>query len=630
MAGRYDYDDDSDDEYIQSSDQFKERHDSCTDIPCCCLWIVCLMAFFTVMGYGFVNGNLKRLHHGIDNQGRVCGVDPNVTDKPYTFFCASSSWLAGSLGAAGMNFNNPVCVAACPLQPFGLNASDVGVIPGVIPECGWSPNGTSLSTVAYKTNVQMNYCMPDSAIHNAAKGEAVKAISGLVPTLQKAADSILLGWPVYIMMFFMAVFLGYAYLCCLKVFARIMIWLSIIVAFFALALVGGYLLYQAPTIGTNTVMEANFGKFATMMARIVGAACCAGAVGMVCLVCCCAGQIEYAVIAVQMTTDVMANIPSLLVAPVIKAVIKFKVAMFLAIGFVYLLSCAKPKQLAGSAMLRHYEFQDHEWYLIIFYGFMFYWIMAFLTALYQFSVAYATADYFFAVTTDAEGGRDVGCCNLIEALCVGLLWHQGSFAFGSAIIAVFSMIQRTIEYIESQNRDAATGKTLNPCVTILTCCCMCCVTMCKSCAEFINKNAYIGIAIKGYNFCTACKKALKVMIENAAGMAILNGATFVFQLAGLLLITACCIFISDAICQLSMFTDPGSKWFLPNPSVTVLVSALIGFAMAKIFMDVFDMVSDTLMYCFGLEGFNKNSPKVPDSVRMAVTEAEMKQSGYAE
>merc|ERR1712205_186762 len=127
---------------------------------------------------------------------------------------------------------------------------------------------------------------------------------------------------------------------------------------------------------------------------------------------------------------------------------------------------------------------------------------------------------------------------------------------------------------------------------------MCCVTMCKSCAEFINKNAYIGIAIKGDPFCTACRKALKVMIDNAAGMAILNGATFVFQIAGMVLITALCAFIADLICDLSTFTDPASERFLPHPPVTVVVSALIALAMAKIFMDVFDMVSDTLMYCF--------------------------------
>ena len=45
----------------------------------CGVWILCLMALFAVVGYGYVNGNPRRLHHGIDHLGRVCGVDAGVS-----------------------------------------------------------------------------------------------------------------------------------------------------------------------------------------------------------------------------------------------------------------------------------------------------------------------------------------------------------------------------------------------------------------------------------------------------------------------------------------------------------------------------------------------------------------------
>jgi len=267
----------------------------------------------------------------------------------------------------------------------------------------------------------------------------------------------------------------------------------------------------------------------------------------------------------------------------------------------------------GSAMARQFSYETNEWCMILYYMFMFFWIMSFLTAVYQFAIAYATADYYFAQVDyqGAPGDRDVGCCGVVEGLCVGLMWHQGSFAFGSFIIAVFSMIQCALEYVNKSNPE-------NPLVRCITCILQCIVGCCKSFAEFVNKNAYIGIAIKGYNFCKACQKAFEVMVKNAAGMAVLNGATFVFQIAGLLLITTSCLFIADVFCQLPHFTDVTSKWFLPNPPMVVFVCGLIAFAMAKIFMDVFDMVSDTLMYCFGLEGFNPNSQKVPEPVKEAM------------
>ena len=103
---------------------------------------------------------------------------------------------------------------------------------------------------------------------------------------------------------------------------------------------------------------------------------------------------------------------------------------------------------------------------------------------------------------------------------------------------------------------------------------MCCVTLCKSCAEFLNKNAYIDIAVKGDWFCTACRKAFKVMVENAGGMAILNGATFVFQIAGILLITAITILLTDALCNVETFKDSTGDWFLPNPVAVVIVREL--------------------------------------------------------
>jgi len=613
----YDADDsdESDNEPIQASEEFKDRHHgNCTDIPCCILWVLCLIALVGVAGYGFVNGNPKRLHHGIQFDGEVCGVGVNVTSKPYLYFCPPADWVGGHLAAAGfnLNLNYPVCVAACPVGPpvpvnvttFGLEALDKGLVPPQIVECGYLDQGTA----AYKTSEEMNYCVPDSAIHNTAKNAVADGISGASSTFMKFADSLAKGWPIYVVIFLLAMFLGYAYLCCLKVFARCMVWLAIIVAFLALAVAGVWLIMKAPDMGTNQAMKENFGNFATMTAYVLGGLCCLAAFAILALMCCCFSQIEYAVVAVKMTGDVMAHIPTLLLGPILKSIAKFTVGMLLLIGFVYLLSIAHPIQVAGTQM-RTFAYEPYEWGLILFYAFMFFWILSFMTALYQFAVAYVTADYYFSVS-DFDGDRDVGCCGIMEGMCVGLMWHSGSLAFGSFIIACFEMVQKAIEYV---NR----ASSKNPIAKCVSCCCICCIYCCKSCAEFVNKNAYIGVAIKGYNFCRACKKAFEIMIKMAGGMAVLNGATFVFQFAGIILITAICTVIAQMFSSVGSFTDPSSSWFIPHPPVVVVVSAIIGYAVAKVFMDVFDMVSDTLMYCFGLEGFDSNSRKCPPAVKEA-------------
>ena len=212
----------------------------------------------------------------------------------------------------------------------------------------------------------------------------------------EAGDSLAKGWRVYIIIFVLSIFLGYAYIFFLKVCARPAIWTAII--FTLLLLVAGacWCFVKAPTMGTNQIMTENFGQFATNMTYATGALCAIGAFLILCIVICHRNKIETAVIAVQMTTDVMACMPSLLLAPVIKAIVKFIVAMLMMFGFIYLLSVAKVTSVAGSAMARGFEYAQTDYYMMFFYLFMFFWLMSFFSALYQFALAYATADYYYA------------------------------------------------------------------------------------------------------------------------------------------------------------------------------------------------------------------------------------------
>merc|ERR1719272_2351985 len=115
----------------------------------------------------------------------------------------------------------------------------------------------------------------------------------------------------------------------------------------------------------------------------------------------------------------MAAMPSLLIAPVVKAIAKFIVALLMSLGGIYLLSVAKPTSIAGSAMARQFSYENSDYGMMFFFLFMFFWLMAFLSALYQFAIAYATADYYYADETSEKGGRDVGHCNVAEGLLVG-------------------------------------------------------------------------------------------------------------------------------------------------------------------------------------------------------------------
>merc|ERR1712019_267705 len=102
------------------------------------------------------------------------------------------------------------------------------------------------------------------------------------------------------------------------------------------------------------------------------------------------------------------------------------------------------------------------------------------------------------------------------------------------LIAALEVWQKAIEYAEQKNHEACD----NAIVSCLLCCCLCCVHCCKDIVEFVNKNAYIDIAIASGTFCESARRAVQMIVELGGAMAILNGATFLFTIFGTISIAA--------------------------------------------------------------------------------------------
>lgn len=71
-----------------------------------------------------------------------------------------------------------------------------------------------------------------------------------------------------------------------------------------------------------------------------------------------------------------------------------------------------------------------------------------------------------------------------------------------------------MQYIQYKMKDSE-----NRCVKCLLCCLSCCLACFQRFLEFLNKNAYIEIALFGYNFCTAAKTAFQLIVRNVLRMA---------------------------------------------------------------------------------------------------------------
>uniref|UniRef100_A0AAQ6AF74 Choline transporter-like protein n=1 Tax=Amphiprion ocellaris TaxID=80972 RepID=A0AAQ6AF74_AMPOC len=136
--------------------------------------------------------------------------------------------------------------------------------------------------------------------------------------------------------------------------------------------------------------------------------------------------------------------------------------------------------------------------------FVFLWLVNFTIALGQCTLAGAFASYYWAL----KKPDDIPACPLYSSFSRAIRYHTGSLAFGSLILAVVQMVR-----ILSQNFNLYFK------------------------LHFINRNAYIMIAIYGKNFCTSSKDAFFLLMRNVVRVAVLDKVTDFLLFLGKLLIS---------------------------------------------------------------------------------------------
>ncbi|XP_014748718.1 PREDICTED: choline transporter-like protein 2, partial [Sturnus vulgaris] len=136
-------------------------------------------------------------------------------------------------------------------------------------------------------------------------------------------------------------------------------------------------------------------------------------------------------------------------------------------------------------------------------------------------------------------------------------------------------------------------------------CLKCCFWCLEKFIKFLNRNAYIMIAIYGTNFCTSARNAFFLLMRNIIRVAVLDKVTdFLFFLGKLLIVGSVGIlaffFFTHRI-KLVQDTAPPLNYYWV-PILTVIVGSYL---IAHGFFSVYGMCVDTLFLCF-LEDLERN------------------------
>ncbi|XP_071371302.1 choline transporter-like protein 5-A [Centroberyx affinis] len=220
---------------------------------------------------------------------------------------------------------------------------------------------------------------------------------------------------------------------------------------------------------------------------------------------------------------------------------------------------------------------------------VFLWLVNFSLALEQCALAGAFASYYWA----RRKPQDIPPCPLFSSFSRAIRYHTGSLAFGALILSVVQLVRVILEYVEQKLRGAD-----NMVARFILCCMKCCFWCLERFIRYMNRNAYIMVAIYGKNFCTSAKDAFFLLMRNVVRVAVLDRVTDFLLFLGKVLIAG-----GVGVVAFFFFTRkiPVIQEEVPilNYYWVPLLTVVIGsYLIAHGFFSVYAMCVDTLFLCF--------------------------------
>ena len=193
-------------------------------------------------------------------------------------------------------------------------------------------------------------------------------------------------------------------------------------------------------------------------------------------------------------------------------------------------------------------------------------------------------------------------------------YHLGSIALGSFIVAVVQFVRAIMEYVDKKTKKL---QDTNPVVKFFMCCVKYCLWYLEKVLKYINRNAYILVAVKGYSYCYSALQAIKLIILNMMRIAAVNTVGDFLTWLGKLVVCGVCGFLAFLMCDMDTYTDPDSDYYLTSPLLPVLVCAFIGYMEADIFLSVYEMAVDTILLSFCEDCNQSGGPKFAPPLLMS-------------
>uniref|UniRef100_A0A8C7P5D8 Choline transporter-like protein n=1 Tax=Oncorhynchus mykiss TaxID=8022 RepID=A0A8C7P5D8_ONCMY len=563
------------------------RKRGCTDIICCVLFMVVILGYMAVGILAWLYGDPRHVLYPRNSTGMFCGIGLNVAQPSVFYFDILKCATSINVMAAVLNG------LQCPTTQYSASCCFVSETLSVITSVNRSFPGLCCSDIVNSFN---------------AKEIGVRIFEDFASS-----------WQWIIAALVIAMVVSFLFLLLLRFIAPVMVWVLI----FGVLAVGAYGIYHCwweydnyrkstvsiADIGFTTDFKVYLQVKETWLAFLIILSVVEGILLLTLIFL--RTRILIAIALIQESSKAVSHMMSTLFYPLVTFVLLVVCVAYWGITALYLATSGNPVykvvtlnstqgncgQIGGNVTCDpqvNYSWcpsarcifikynnegllQRNLFNLQIYNVVAFLWCINFVIALGQCTLAGAFASYYWAFSKPS----DIPTFPLSQAFILGLWWCLSLLECSQTI------------YLYSYNLTAQ-----NPCARFLMCCLKCCFWCLEKFIKFLNRNAYIMIAVYGKNFCVSAKNAFMLLMRNIVRVVVLDKVTDLLLFFGKLLVVG-----GVGVLAFFFFSGrirlPGSNFrteMLNYYWMPIIVSGT--YLIAHGFFSVYNMCVDTLFLCF--------------------------------
>jgi hypothetical protein len=604
------------------------KNRKCRDVP----WLIVFFLFWIVLAliaYTAVkNGDPRKIMLPVDYLGNFCGVNNTASGNSTAYLDQSAKPYLYYFDPVLLNQKTYICVSSCP-NATAVTATVATSIcrydqtPTIGTLAGLITSGLCTS-YTYASSPLLGRCLITAAVSSSISNSTATTniqnmsasdmiASGTNYVISWVSD-IINGWPILAGAAGVTVILCFIWLLLLQVLATIMVWITVIGV--NLIMCGGsvwlYFYWQAVLLVYNNSIDGSnttaTGVFATINNAVgINTAVKLYSSSEV-------NAIEYGFIAVAVISGLILLITLALIRRIAIAIQVIKVAskaclkmplivffpVFIWVGIVgvfvyfvwiglYILTPTVPWAFTFfGATWTTDQLQTIVSYVHLF-GCL--WGLWFLNGFNQLAIAGAIGTWYWTFDKTQKLKRPV-----IRSVGRTCRYHLGSIAIGSLLIAIVELIRIVLYQVSRQ-----VAKTRSTYLKYLVACLQCFMKCVSMIFKFINKNAYIYIAITGKGFFASAGSAASLLLRNAAKTIAIDFVSDFILLISKLIVSA----IAGYGAYIYLIYAGSPLGTIRNPYVIAVVGALAAFMVAVAFFSVYHMAIDTI-FLSALEDMEKN------------------------